>query len=524
VSIAEAFRPDVPGSLRVLNVNDDASGRYVVSKILRRAGFEVFEAATGHSAVRQAQVHRPHVVVLDVRLPDISGLEVCKMLKSDAQTSAALVVQTSASYVTSADKAEGLGSGADAYLTQPFESEELVATIHSLLRGRRLEAEARQMAHALSEKDQRKDEFLAMLAHELRNPLSAILTASRLLQTPAPAVQRLASTVERQALHLARMVDDLLDVSRITRGKIQLRHEPVEMNDVVQRAIDAMRPTFERRSHELRYERHGEAMVVSADPVRLEQILCNLLGNAAKYTRDRGQVRVQVSRVHLDGQQRARVVVRDDGIGLSPEDQARIFDLFYQVDTSIARSQSGLGIGLTMAKRLIELQGGSIAVHSEGRDRGATFAVELPELVDTEVPLSTRTPTDSLEGTRVLVVDDNVDACELTQMSLEQVGCLVRAVHDGGEAMREVREHTFDAAVLDIGLPVLDGYQLARAISERLGSQRPKLIALTGYGRAEDRGRALVAGFDAHLTKPTDPDTLIRTIGSILKGARVRVG
>jgi CheY-like chemotaxis protein len=296
------------------------------------------------------------------------------------------------------------------------------------------------------------------------------------------------------------------------------------MNDVVQRAVDAMSSIFERRSHELRVERSGGPIVVSADPVRLEQILCNLLGNAAKYTKEGGHVEVLVSRIQVEGQPRASVVVKDDGIGLSPEERSRIFDLFYQVDTSMARSQSGLGIGLTMAKRLIELQGGSITVHSEGRNEGATFAIELPELVDTAIPLSTCTSPDSLQGTRVLLVDDNVDACELTQMSLELVGCLVRGVHDGGEALRTLQDHTFDVAVLDIGLPVLDGYQLARAISERLGPQRPKLIALTGYGRAEDRGRALVAGFDAHLTKPADPDTLIRTISAVVKGARARVG
>ncbi|HET9957005.1 MAG TPA: response regulator [Polyangiaceae bacterium] len=521
--LASMPAPNLPSSIRVLNVNDDPSARYLATKMLRRAGFEVFEADTGMSAVRQARIHQPHLAVLDVRLPDISGLDVCRALKSDPDTASILVVQTSASFVTSANKAEGLSAGADAYLAQPFDAEELVATLHSLLRGRRQEAEARERANALTQADQRKDEFLAMLAHELRNPLSAILTAARLLQTQdGEHSPKLAATIERQAHHLASLVDDLLDISRITHGKIQLKMEPVDVLEAVRRAIDTVRSTFARHRHQLELHCCDGPLVVNADPVRLEQILCNLLTNAAKYTNEQGHVEVNVDRV--PDSDRVRIAIKDDGIGLSSEDAEHIFDLFYQVDTSIARSQSGLGIGLTMVKRLIEMHGGSVSVRSEGRGRGAEFNIELPEIAP---PSKARTPSlapRALHGTRVLFVDDNLDACELMQMSLQMAGCVVTTAHDGGEAVRLGTERRFDVAVLDIGLPVLDGYQVAASLVETLGPLRPRLIALTGYNRAEDRGRAKRAGFDAHLVKPADSESLLRTINDVLQGARVRLG
>jgi len=517
---------EVPEQVRVLNVNDDLSSRYVASKVLRRAGFEVVEAETGLGAVRQARLYRPHVAVLDVRLPDISGIEVCRTIKSDPDTASVLVVQTSASFVTSADRTHGLNGGADAYLAQPFESAELVATIHSLLRGRRMEVEALQRAEALAQADQRKDEFLAMLAHELRNPLSAILTASRLLQTrDAPPTPRLAATIERQAHNLASLVDDLLDISRITHGKIQLKRTKFDLREAVTRAVETCRPAFDRRRQELRVLTLEQALPISADPVRIEQILGNLLSNAAKYSPERGRITVTLRHELRDQKPWGYVDVADDGVGLSPEDASRIFDLFYQVDASLARSQSGLGIGLTMAKRLVDLHQGVLEVESEGHGKGARFSLGLPEVTaNAEANLPAEASPADLRGARIFLVDDNVDACELMQWSLENAGCKVTTASDGGEALRILTEQRFDVAVLDIGLPVLDGYQLASAVLESLGSLRPKLVALTGYGRSEDRSRALRAGFDEHLVKPIEPEALAHVIGNLLKTVRVRLG
>jgi two-component system, sensor histidine kinase len=523
---ARLVSSDVPGTIRVLNVNDDPSARYLSTRVLRRAGFEVFEADTGLGAVQQARAHHPHLAVLDVRLPDISGLEVCRALKSDADTASILVVQTSASFVSSANKVEGLSAGADAYLAQPFDPEELVATLHSLIRGRRLEAEARERAEALAAADQRKDEFLAMLAHELRNPLSAILTAARLLQTKGPeAAPRLAATIERQTHHLASLVDDLLDISRITHGKIALKLEQVDLVEAVHRAIETTRPRLARNRNELSVKVCEGPLYVSADPVRLEQVLGNLLTNAAKYTQERGKVEVEVSRAPgPHGTTRGKVTVKDDGVGLSVADRALIFELFYQANTSLARSQSGLGIGLTMVKRLVEMHGGTVVVTSDGPGRGSAFSVELPEVaagVLSSAPPPSRT---FLRGVRVLFVDDNLDACSLMQMCLEQAGCVVSTAHDGGEALRLAGQQRFDVAVLDIGLPVLDGYQLATAITETLGPLRPRLVALTGYNRPEDRSRARQVGFDEHLSKPVDPENLLATIAEVLRNVRVRLG
>lgn len=515
----------LPSPVRVLNVNDDDAARYVASKVLRRAGFEVFESNTGLSAVQKARAHKPHLAVLDVRLPDISGLEVCRTLKSDPETSSILIVQTSASFVSSANKVEGLSSGADAYLAQPFDSEELIATLHSLLRGRRQEAEARERANALAQADHRKDEFLAMLAHELRNPLSAILTAARLLQTKdAEHAPRLAATVERQAHHLASLVDDLLDISRITHGKIQLKLEPVDVLEAVQRAVDTAKPRLARKRNVLKLELCEGPLLVSADPVRLEQILGNLLTNAAKYTDDQGLIEVRVERFEKDDERHARITVQDDGVGLSEQDCEHIFELFYQVDASLARSQSGLGIGLTMVKRLVDMHGGHISVKSAGRGRGSTFSVELPEVAPVSRVSLPPTARGSLRGTRVLFVDDNLDACALMQICLEMAGCQVKTAHDGGEAVRAACEQKFDVAVLDIGLPVLDGYQVASTLNETLGPLKPRLIALTGYNRPEDRGRAKSVGFEAHLAKPVDPEVLCATIADVLQGTRVRLG
>jgi signal transduction histidine kinase len=512
----------VPAPVRVLNVNDDAGARYVTSKVLKRAGFEVHEAETGLVAMRLAREHVPHLAVLDVRLPDVSGLEVCRALKSDPQTSGILVVQTSASFVSSANKAEGLSAGADAYLAQPFESEELLATLHSLLRGRRQEAEARERAEALTRADHRKDEFLAMLAHELRNPLSAILTAARLLQMKQGAASpRLAETIERQAHHLARLVDDLLEISRITHGKIQLKLEPVDLVDAVKRSLETAKPTFARHRNDVRLQCPEEPVLVNADPVRLEQIIGNLLTNAAKYTNDSGRVDVVVERGPGES---VTVHVKDDGVGLSPEDCEHVFELFYQANTSIARSQSGLGIGLTMVERLVAMHGGRVSVKSDGPGRGTTFSVELKELVSRATSEPPTTSEGPARGTRVLFVDDNVDACELMKIWLEMAGCVVVTAHDGAEAVRIGLEHRFDVAVLDIGLPGLDGYQVASALNDSLGTLRPRLIALTGYNRPEDRSHAKRVGFDAYLAKPADPATLLGTMGDVLRGARVRLG
>lgn len=508
-------------STLILNVNDSASNRYFVSRVLRAAGWDVIEAATGVEGLELARTKHPGLVVLDIKLPDISGLEVCRMLKSDPATSDILVIQTSATFVTSEGKARGLESGADQYLTQPFESIELVAMVRGLLRLHEKETEAREKAEALSEADRRKDEFLAMLAHELRNPLSAVMTATSLLEDLELPSQghRLVATVGRQTRHLARLVDDLLDVARITSGKIQLRQEPLDLAKLLGRFVDGEASTM-ARNHRMSLFVADEPLWVDGDVTRLEQVFSNLVSNAVKYSEAGGTIAVSLT-PSMRGERRfALLKIRDTGVGIAPENLGSVFDLFFQVDSSLARSQSGLGIGLTMVKRLVQMHGGTIDVTSDGVGTGSEFRIELPTIAPVaDVPTSAAS-SGQTRILSVLLVDDNIDSCELVALSFESHGHRVQVAHDGEDGLGLALANAYDVAIVDIGLPGIDGYEVARAIRRAQPDDGPILVALTGYGRQEDRDRALEAGFDAHLVKPMDIRDIHRIVGKLLAEGR----
>ncbi|HZT78335.1 MAG TPA: ATP-binding protein [Vicinamibacterales bacterium] len=498
----------------ILNVNDDEANRYMVTRILEQAGFVVAEAANGREALMLAR-RRPQIVVLDVKLPDISGLDVCRRLKADPELRKIPILQTSATFISAERRVEGLDSGADAYLAQPIEPPELVATVRSLLRTqqveqdlkiasedwrrtfdaiadgvailkadgtvircneamrriagkpftalvggpavrlmpndgatttdvivravqnqmrtvselsigkqllrlvadpildddraverlvfivsditehRQLEEDHRTRAAQLAELDRRKDEFLGMLAHELRNPLNAIAAANSLMDRVGaqdPRNQRLRNTVRRQTRHLARLVDDLLEVSRVTRGKMRLQPEHVDLVEVLRSAVDNSRPTIEARQQQLDLVLPDEPLPVNADALRLEQVFVNLLMNASKYSEPGAAITVAVRRGEPG---RAAISVKDTGIGIPPEKLGAVFDLFFQVDQSLARSLGGLGIGLTIARRLVELHGGSVRALSDGPGRGSEFIVELPLVA---VPLAAAASPPDLAG------------------------------------------------------------------------------------------------------------------------------
>jgi signal transduction histidine kinase len=358
---------------------------------------------------------------------------------------------------------------------------------------------------ALREADRRKDEFLAMLAHELRNPLAAIRNAVQaLLQKAGDAqVVRSASEIlDRQVRHMVRQVDDLLDVSRISRGKIDLRKERAELAAVVNHAVDTVRPLCDSLHHELTVTLPPKPLYVFGDPIRLAQVVGNLLNNACKFTDRGGRISLAVEE---DGGQ-AVIRVRDTGIGLAADQVGRIFDLFAQVDSSLERARDGLGLGLTLVQKLVEMHDGTVEARSAGSGQGSEFVVRLP-LLGGPPPAPPREPSGAkpvaMTPCRILVVDDNCDSANSLAMLLALLGHTVDTAHDGLEAVERAATFRGDVILLDIGMPRLNGYEAARRIRE----QRQKglrLVALTGWGQEEDRHRSQEAGFDAHLVKPVD--------------------
>jgi signal transduction histidine kinase len=621
----------------VLNVNDDAATRYLMSNILKRGGYEVIEASNGTDALELVAHRRPALVLLDVKLPDVSGLEVCRRIKADPALSTTLVVQTSATFASSARKIEGLESGADAYLAQPIESLELLATVKAMLRTQRAEEELkrsgrklqrtfnaisdalllltpegkidqvndaalallgrdaeslvgqgsaqalsglvapeivsellhgsqagrcehefssgnryfrisadpvklngnpiegtvlilsdvsdrrrlveqqRARAEELAEAGRRKDEFLAMLAHELRNPLNAIGAASSMIGRGAQRDEkqlRLQSIISRQVQNLARMVDDLLEVSRINRGQLQLRRQPLDLTGVLRQAVQGIQGSLEGRKQTLSLHLPDEPVMVDADDLRLEQVILNLLANASKYSEPGSTISVDLERSPA-----GTVVfrVRDQGIGIPTEQLEKIFEPFVQVDQSLSRTLGGLGIGLSMVKSLVELHGGTVTARSTGVGCGSEFVVELPCYESEAEPAPsfdshTENREKLLEPLRVLVVEDNNDTREVLLEWLELMGHSVRGASDGQQGLELAISLKPDVALVDIGLPAVDGYEVAKNLRASEGGGEVYLVAVSGYGRPEDRARALDAGFDAYVVKPVDEESLRRAL------------
>jgi CheY-like chemotaxis protein len=367
----------------------------------------------------------------------------------------------------------------------------------------------RQQLRDLAEAQRQTNEFLATLAHELRNPLAPIRTAVSLMQMGglSDSMREWYGTViDRQVTHLTRLVDDLLDVSRIASGKITLQREPLEMTQVVESAADSSRPLIDARKHILEIELPGEPLRVEGDPIRLSQIVVNLLNNAAKYTPEGGTIRLSAAR---EGGQ-AVVRVMDTGVGIPAELLPRVFDLFTQGDRSPERAEGGLGIGLALVRRFVEMHGGSVAAHSEGAGCGSELVVRLPLLdLPREVPVDEASERPQQAGPRrVLVIDDNRDAAEIMAVLLELWGHEVRLAYNGPDALGLAAEYRPDAALLDIGLPGMSGFEVAQRLRELPGWDGVLLVAVTGYGQDEDRRRSREAGFDHHLTKPVEPAKL----------------
>jgi signal transduction histidine kinase len=381
--------------------------------------------------------------------------------------------------------------------------------------------ERQRHMEALLEAGVRKDEFLAMLAHELRNPLAAIHHAGELLRredSAATSCRRAVEILHRQTEHMVRQVDDLLDVSRISRGKVGLRKEVTDMASAVKNAVEAVRPLCDARGHELVVTLPAQPMHLHADPTRLTQVVTNLLTNACKFTGQGGRITVSVEQEGLQGVIR----VSDNGIGMAPSELTRIFEIFAQVDRSRDSTSEGLGLGLALVKTLVEMHDGTVEARSEGLGQGSEFVVRLP-LVHSSAPES-RTSADEgskkqAASSRVLVVDDNRDVAGSLAMVLELAGHHVEMVHDGPSAIKKAASYQADVILLDIGMPGMNGYEVARQIRAQ-GQKGLTLVAITGWGQDEDRQLSKEAGFDAHLVKPVDFQVLMKLFPGVRRAER----
>ncbi|HYV57859.1 MAG TPA: response regulator, partial [Candidatus Nitrosopolaris sp.] len=509
-----------------LVADDNESARYHKVRTLRRAGYEVIEAASGEEALRAAADSAPRLIVLDINLPDVDGREVARRLKADERTSSIVILQVSATHVRQEDTVMALDSGADASLTEPMEPAVLVATVRALLRARLAEDTLRdtlgreQVIRAAAEAANRtKDEFLATLSHELRTPLGAILGWTRLLRSrklDEPAAARALETIERNAKLQSQLVEDLLDVSRIITGKLRLETRPVDLFSLIEGAVETVRPAAEAKAIRLETTLDSPGGLISGDPDRLLQVIWNLLSNAIKFTPREGRVEVRLGR---EGAQ-VTVQVRDTGKGITPEFLPHIFDRFRQADSTTTRAHGGLGLGLAIVRHLVELHGGTVEAASPGEGGGAIFTVALPLASVEATGLSVTRDRDvaddtSLEGVHVLVVDDDVDARESLVMVLKECGAEVVAVSSAREALKAVGRVVPDVLVSDIAMPEVDGYGLLRRL-RALPVERPvPALALTAYAGEDHRRRALAAGFEMHLAKPIDPGELAAAVRSL---------
>jgi PAS domain S-box-containing protein len=633
--------------ISILHVDDDEANRYVHTRMLQRAGFNVIEASTGAQALQLVAEIKPDLIVLDVKLPDIHGFEVCRKIKNDPATASIPVLHLSASFIQMEDKAEALEGGADGYLTQPVESRELIATVNALLRMRQAEETAicsatqwqitfdsisdgvclldqakivrcnQAMANILGKSAQEiigcscgelwqnvgneamgdrldftrrqsqeiqinqrwfevkvdpilsksgvtgtvqiftditertellqreqaareqaeansrmKDEFLAIVSHELRSPLNAILGWARLMRTrilEASVRDRAIETIERNALLQVQMIEDLLDISRIIRGTIRLIARPIQLKVPIEAAIETVLLAASAKNIQIVTNFEPTIGMVSADSDRTQQVIWNLLSNAIKFTPSGGTIEVRLSVIPPV----AQIQIIDTGCGISAEFLPHVFDRFRQADASMTRSYGGLGLGLAIARQLVELHGGTLLAQSKGEGQGSTFTIEIPliseQLENIENPIvrtsqeinSNSLPLENLpqlQGLQVLVVDDEDDNREIITLALQEYNVKVITANCAMAAMEIVTQGNLDAIVSDIGMPDEDGYKLIKKIRDWEMSQGLKpigAIALTAYARDEDRQRAISNGFQMHLSKPIEPHKLALAVSQL---------
>ena len=571
----------------ILLVDDQPQRLVAYRAILGDLGLELICARSGREALEFLMDREFAVVLLDVSMPDMDGFEAAKLIHEHPRFERTPIIFVTGVHLDDLDRLKGYSLGAVDYVSVPIVPEILRSKVSVLVelyckrkelqlanvrlseanialqeeKTRELEivnrslqhanaelaaanrslkseiAERARAEHALKEADRHKDEFLAMLAHELRNPLAPIHNAIELMRLKPledPQLTWAQDVIARQLTYLTRLVDDLLDVSRITRGKINLARQVVELESLISRAVETVHPLFDEHRHQLTLELPEPGVHVFGDPTRLTQAIANVLGNAAKYTDAGGQI--SLTTVVREGDVEIRI--RDNGIGIRPELLPHVFELFTQIDRQDGRAQGGLGIGLALVQRLVQMHQGEVTAVSEGPGKGSEFVIRLPRLLTEKEPVGQPrvipVPSSAAEvaavvaplagasaarfARRILIADDNNDALESLATLLQLSGHEVFTATNGGTALQSAERHRPEVALLDIGMPMLDGYEVAKRIRAQPWGQRITLVALTGWGQDSDRRRSREAGFDSHLVKPLDLETLTDLLARLPSG------
>lgn len=507
----------------VLLIEDNDGDARLIQEMLRDspgAGFQLERAERLTTGLERLTRDGVAVVLLDLSLPESQGLDSFRRVHQNAPD-IPVVVLTGINDEELGNQA--VQSGAQDYLIKgQVNSAVLRRALRYAIERSRIEKELRRRAEQLAEMDRRKDEFLATLAHELRNPLAPIRNSLHILRLSGGdgfASKRVLEMLERQVSHMVRLVDDLMEVSRITRGKIDLRKERIELTAILRSAVEISQPLIESAHHQLAITLPPDPVILEADAVRLSQVIANLLNNAAKYTEEGGRIWLTA---RCEGGE-AVISVRDSGLGIPADMLPRVFDMFAQVDRTLKRSQGGLGIGLTLARTLMEMHGGSIEARSDGPGRGSEFILRLPITLN-DLPEGEGGPGgDSLQSAgvrqqRVLVVDDNRDGADSLVMLLKFLGADAHAVYDASSVLKALRIYRPVVVFLDIGMAGMDGHEVARLIRQTPEFRGVLLIAMTGWGQEEDRRRSKESGFDYHLVKPVNADALQAVLGSLSSG------
>lgn len=506
-----------------LLVDDLEENLLSLEALLRRDGLVLLKARSGDEALELLLQHDVALALVDVQMPGLNGYELAELMRGNERTRRIPIMFVTAGTADSQRRFRGYEAGAVDFIQKPIEADILRSkadVFFDLYRQRQQIAMQRDelavQAEALKVADRRKDEFLATLAHELRNPLAPLRHGLDILRKGADGKggADILGTMDRQLGHLVRLIDDLLDVSRVSQGKITLRKQTIAAADAILPAVEASRPAIDAARHTLVLDLPSETLWIDADSTRLSQVVGNLLTNAAKYTPDGGRIGV-AARVEGD---LVAIEVSDNGVGIPVEKQSEVFQIFAQVENHLDRAKGGLGIGLALVKQLVSLHGGTVEARSAGIGKGSTFTVRLPRAARPAPPAEApRAPEQqgAAASLKVLVVDDNLEVAQTVGWMLEAIGHDYHLVHDGRRALAEAKQYRPNVVLLDIGLPGMDGYAVCRAFREDAQMKDTTIIAQTGWGQVRDKAKANEAGFDLHLTKPVPLAELERVLATV---------